>query len=399
MLHSLRPYLIFWTPTGESITAGSQALVERFFADAAADSGKASNVFGVLRQYYDRAGFADYRQTFDPARQVIVDTQPYPAQDPECSAPDRAYPTCIGDPQIQAELERLMAADHLPTAGAASAPELAANAPVYIVILPANVDVCYDLFMLCTNDKTGGYHGSFVNARQDDALYAVVPLLPLQDGSSLFPDPKRLCQIDGTTAVQSPNGDVYGDAAINCLSHEYSETITDPLGSAWEDPSTNNEVADKCEMNTSAKLPAGFGDSPNAFLPTLGGSEAAGTLYDQLINGNPYYIQSEWSNGDGNCEMRPAAGRIAPRFHVRGRRKAGASIVFNPAASKSTNTVSSATWNFGDRSKPAFLSAKASLKRVKHRYRRAGRYTLTLTLVDSRGNLKTTTQRLIMRAH
>jgi hypothetical protein len=62
VLHSSRPYLIFWTPSGESIPSTSQSLIERFFTDVAADSGKSSNVFGVLRQYYDHAGFADYRR-------------------------------------------------------------------------------------------------------------------------------------------------------------------------------------------------------------------------------------------------------------------------------------------------------------------------------------------------
>ena len=30
VLHSSRPYLIFWTPSGESIPASSEALMERF---------------------------------------------------------------------------------------------------------------------------------------------------------------------------------------------------------------------------------------------------------------------------------------------------------------------------------------------------------------------------------
>jgi hypothetical protein len=82
VLHSSSAYVVFWTPAGESIPAGSQSLIERFLSDSAVDSGKSSNVFGVLRQYHDMVGFADYRQTFDPARQVIVDTEPYPPHDP-----------------------------------------------------------------------------------------------------------------------------------------------------------------------------------------------------------------------------------------------------------------------------------------------------------------------------
>jgi hypothetical protein len=77
VVHSSAPYLVFWTPPGESIPASSQSLLERYLTDVAVDSGKSSNVFGVDRQYYDQTVFADYRQTFNPSRQVIVDGQPY----------------------------------------------------------------------------------------------------------------------------------------------------------------------------------------------------------------------------------------------------------------------------------------------------------------------------------
>jgi hypothetical protein len=141
------------------------------------------------------------------------------------------------------------------------------------------------------------------------------------------------------------------------------------------------------------------GYNPNAFLPTLGGNETAGTLYTQLINGHPYYTQSEWSNGNSNCEMRPSLGRIAPRFTVpQGRDRTRSSLSFNSAASTSRNALSSATWNFGDGSQATFLSGRVTLKRVDHSYPRAGRYTVTLTLVDNRGNLKSTARRLTVHA-
>lgn len=138
-----------------------------------------------------------------------------------------------------------------------------------------------------------------------------------------------------------------------------------------------------------------MGTNPDAYLPTLGGSEAAGTLFTQLINGHHYYLQSEWSNGNSNCEMRPSPGRITPRFKVAGgRHVAGAPFTFNPSASTSSAVLSSATWNFGDGSKPAFRPGRTELTRVKHGYRKAGRYTVTLTLVDNRGNLTSIARRL-----
>jgi hypothetical protein len=157
---------------------------------------------------------------------------------------------------------------------------------------------------------------------------------------------------------------------------------------------TDDEVGDLCEMNTSETVPAGFGSNPNAFLPTLGGSEAAGTLFTQLINGHPYYLQSEWSNGAAACAMRPLAGMIRPRFRVAP--AGGLAVTFNPAASTSTRGYSSATWSFGDGSHTAFFSGHATLSGAAHRYHRPGTYAVTLTLVDTQGNLKTTTRRVIV---
>jgi hypothetical protein len=414
VLHSSAPYLVFWAPGGESIPASSQGLMERYFADVAADSGKSSNVFGVLRQYYDRTGFADYRQTFNPARQVIVDPQPYPAREAgNCPEVSSLYPTCISDGQIESELQRLITADHLPSAGSAnaafpagSAPaRLSANAPIYFVILPTDVEVCNPLGSLCTGDQNCGYHWDFVDAGGDVVLYAALPLKPLRAGSILVPDPKGVCQLDGTSVVQAPDGDVNADLVIGGLSHEDSEAINDPTGnSGWFNShgmgidKGGQEGGDECEMY--GPFNPLKGSNPNSALPTLGGSEAAGTLYTQLINGHPYYLQSEWSNGDNNCEMRPSPGRIVPRFTVpRGANKAGASLSFDPAKSTSTNALSSATWNFGDGSQTSFFYGRGTLSPAKHRYRKAGRYTVTLTLVDNRGNLQTTTRGVTVHAH
>jgi PKD domain len=413
VVHSSRPYLIFWTPPGQSIASGSQALMARFFSDVAADSGESSNTFGVLRQYYDRTGFADYRQTFDPARQVLLDTQPYPPHRPsQCPDVSATYPTCISDEQMQSELQRLITAEHLPTAGSfngvsarRSAPaRLSASAPIYFVILPADVAFCYGTYVpgliepQCTYSNMGGYHQVF-DARGQAVLYAPIAMDPLR-GVALPQGIPGPCQLGGTAVPQKPNGD-QADCVIDVLLHEDSETITDPIQgtphTGWaQNPNVQGEVADECGLHGPFDPTKGF--NPNAFVPTLGGSELAGTLYTQEINGHPYYTQSVWSNGDRNCEMRPTTGLIVPRFHVRGHRTSTRPIVFNPRASKSMNTLSSATWNFGDRSKPAFFAGHTALKRVEHRYRRAGRYAVTLTLVDSRGNLKTTSQRVTIHA-
>jgi hypothetical protein len=223
------------------------------------------------------------------------------------------------------------------------------------------------------------------------------------DPLAAWPSPPPVsggCDFSGTGVDQEPNGDYQGDCVMPRLSHEDSETITDPVSfGAWWTPTRGSiimESGDFCH-NTGPFDPT-KGNDPFAFLPTLGGSKTAGTLYDQLINGHRYYTQSEWSNGNGNCEMRPSAGRIVPRFTTPRRPvRVGRSLRFDPAASRSRNPLSSATWQFGDRSPTAFFSATATLTSVKHSYRKPGRYTVTLTLVDSTGNLKTTKRLVTVR--
>jgi hypothetical protein len=268
---------------------------------------------------------------------------------------------------------------------------LAANAPIYLFILPGDVNVCFLNATRCLATTSCAYHAYFVNNRADTVLYAVIGNL-MNATYHGAPWPK-VCQYDGNPVAQEPNGDEQ-DLVLDHLSHELSETITDPINqvSGWFNNSTGNEGGDNC--NGYGPFDPAKDLNPNAFLPTLGGSEAAGTLYDQLINGHPYYTQSEWSNGDRNCEMRPAPGRIIPRFAVMSARKpAGVVLTFNPQPSRSTNSLSSATWSFGDGS-IAFFPGRAALTRAKHRYRRPGRYTVTLTLVDDRGNLQRSVRRV-----
>jgi hypothetical protein len=215
-------------------------------------------------------------------------------------------------------------------------------------------------------------------------LFAAIATDPLR-GAPPPPGIKGPCAPGGTNVPQEPNHD-RADCAITGISHEDGEAITDPLVTGWI-TQNNMETGDECELF--GPFDPAKGTSPNAFLPTLGGSASAGTLYDQLINGHRYYLQSQWSNGLHNCAQRPTAGNIAPRFTVSGPHRVGTRLSFDPAASTSTHPLSSATWNFGDGSS-AFHYAGATLNPVKHRYKQAGSYTVALTLVDDRGDLTTT---------
>jgi PKD repeat protein len=406
VVHSSAPYLIFWDPTPESIPAQTEALMTRYFTDVADDSGLASNVYGVLRQYSDQTGVADYAQTFSSA-QAIIDAHAFPTTDPsncvENAPSDEA--TCLTDAQLQTELTRLITAQGLPTDGLASASGLVAGAPIYFIVTPADVNICSEGPSeahpdgVCADDVFCSYHGSYTDG-PDDVLYASIPLINAfvaDDANGLDP---KFCQSDNNPVVQEPNGDD-GDVALKYMSHEDSETITDPLGgTGWYDPASGNEVADNCNIwdpNDPIKFPVGptYGNDPNAFEPTLGGSESAGTLYDQLINGDQYYIQSDWSNGDVDCDMQPTASVLTPSFTVpSGQPAAGTSVAFDPSASSSTGGYSSVAWSFGDGATSFASTATTSdpaPTELSHIYGTPGTYTVALSVVDTHGNVATAT--------
>jgi hypothetical protein len=387
VVHSSAPYLVFWTPPGESIASGSQSLLARYLSDVAADSGKVDDVFGVDRQYYDRAGFVDYRQAFDPARQVILDAHPYPARDAtHCPDLVTSYRTCVTDGQLEAELGRLIAADGLPSAGRRSG--FVADAPIYIVIVPADVNVCVGGGLICADNALCAYHGDFRIRHGGTVLYVGIPVQA--SATVAGPGWPKICQHDDITAPQEPNGD-NADVLIGLLSHEYSETLTDPISpTGWYSTDSGNEIGDDCQV-AGPLAPADF-SNPNAYAPVLGGTAAAGTLFDQVINNHPYYTQSEWSNGDRTCELRPTPGTIAPTIDAPARTEARMQLTLSPAHSTSTYRVSSATWSFGDGAPAGFLSGRAALTPARHVYAKPGSYTITLTLVDDRGNVQSTTR-------
>ena len=379
VLHSSAPYLIFWVPPGFSIPASTQSFMTRYFTDVAHDSGSATNVYGVERQYMDATGFADYQQAFSLPTQVINDTHGFPTTNNCTNVNATYYPTCITDAQLQSELSRLIGAAHLPTDGLTGAGELVSSAPIYFIVTPANVNICMTS-TACADKFFCAYHSSYASGGSY-VLYAAIDLLSAEN---LSLDPKG-CQQDGnTTVVQEPNYDG-ADVAIGYMSHENAETITDPLLNAWWDSSTGNEIGDNC--NSAAT-------NAYAFSPTLGSTGGTGTLFDQLINGHPYYTQSEWSNGAVNCEMAPAPATLTPGFNITsGSPAVGSPVSFDPSVGAPPGGYSSVTWSFGDGA-TGFAPGTAI---ATHTYTAAGVYSVTLTAVDTLGNLATATQTVTVR--
>jgi hypothetical protein len=269
---------------------------------------------------------------------------------------------------VKTELTSLIAARALPVG-------FGANVPIYNVVTPADVNICNADFGagVCDDTSPGfcAYHSAFVGDGSV-VLYAAIPTF--FNGASARQNPKS-CQADGNVAVQEPNSDL-GDVVLKYLSHEDNETITDPLLNAWFNTANGFEDGDNCN---------GISDNANAFIPTLNGTSSP-TLANQLINGNQYYIQSEWSNGDVNCKMRPSGGAItsglaAPASATR----VGSPVSFTPSGS-SSNGYSSVTVDFGDGS-TNFNNSGSAPSSVSHAFSHAGFYTAKITAVDPMGNI------------
>ncbi|MFL5910879.1 MAG: IPT/TIG domain-containing protein [Gaiellaceae bacterium] len=223
----------------------------------AADSNETSNVYASDTQYSDSTlGNIHYDLTSSGS---FVDTHAFPPID-SADCPTETG-TCLTDDQIVAELQSLLPA-HGWSGGYGN---------LYVLVLPRNVDECApDGFggAECSYDTFCAYHSGHGFISNPDFLYAVEPYYTL--GSPIC-DPG-----------QDPNGSD-ADIAINTISHEMNEAITDPAINAWYSGNFV-ENGDKCAWNFGTHL----------------GSTGSGE-YNQVIGTGHYFLQREWSNALNGC--------------------------------------------------------------------------------------------------
>ncbi len=372
VLHATRPYLIFWDPD-DAIANGTEDVFRAYLTNTAGAGLTNTDVYAVGRQYTDTTGFADDGQTFGSATQALVDPQPFPSSDPS-GCPDGGASACVTDSQLQAELTRLIAAKGLPVGDGP-------DAPVYFMVTPVDVNVCVS-GSECADNRFCAFHSNFEDAMagSPEVIYASIPLL----------DANKTCQDDNTSSVQAPNGQqadgTWPDVAVDNMSHEYNESITDPLFDGWFSNASGNEEADNCEAwgPTDDPLDA---LNPHAYVPTLGGSEADGDLFDQSIGRGQFYTQSEWSDGQADCFLEETGAPPVPSFTAS--QTGGTTVSFNPSASTTANGFSSTTWQFGDGTTSFATGGPGPLS---HTYASTGPEHVILTLVDSTGSLASDTE-------
>jgi PKD domain len=375
VMHSVTTHVIYWDPSGD-FTAKTKEIVHKFFTDVAHDSGLASNVFGVAGQYGDSSGHALYNSTFATE---ATDGNPYGSN--TCTVPNEGdksafYTNCISDEKLQTELSAYITKEGLPTG----------LTQQYIVLFPHKVVTCLPeeevevelgVFVKvhpCSNNFYCAYHSSIEGGTaNEDIIYSDIPFSLLD--SSFAKD----CQADENGVIQNPNGDTTGtdeitrfaDVALKYTSHEYIEAATDPLGEGWWENAHGQEIGDKCNFRGSGSEP---GEDPNAFRPELGGSSASGTLFNQSIAGDSYYLQSEWDNTGKACLMKPLAITGAGFTPTSQSTTVGSTVNFNASVIDPYGKTSFA-WDFGD-------GETGNGPSPSHAYAALGEYTVTMTPTD-----------------
>jgi hypothetical protein len=250
--HTNTTYAIYWVPSGYSVSSDYESLINRYFADVSADSGKTSNVYYTGTQYYDGSGNVTYSSTVGGS---AVDTDPFPANG--CSDTVSQTSVCLSDAQLQTEIQRAIAA-HGWSAGPTHE---------FFLFTPKGVGSCAG--SSCAFSQYCAYH-SWTGSGSSVVLYANQPYTDTVPSA---------CD-----AGNHPNGSE-ADPTINVVSHEHNETITDEQGNAWYDPA-GYEDGDKCAWKFGTQI----------------GSTSYGA-YNQLINGHPYELQMEYSNADRACVL------------------------------------------------------------------------------------------------
>jgi PKD repeat protein len=375
VMHSSTTHVIYWDPSKE-FSETTKGIINKYFTDVAHDSGMATNVNAIAGQFMDAGGNAAYNSTSSAA---LSDTTAYPAngcEAPTFEADPGPYTHCLTDAQLLARLRAFIAAEKLPTG----------PTQFYAVLLPHKVVTCFEeVGEECSNNVYCAYHSSIEPGTPGEILYADIPFSLLDKNKPFGSFDAKGCQSDNNVTIQQPNPDNgakeensetrFADVAVKYISHEYNETITDPLGTAWYD-AQSNEDGDKC--NAYPVLPADEGEpgfDKNAFTPTLGGEASKSNLFNQAMNGDHFYTQSEWDNVAKACRMTPLP-------------ITGTSFAFSPVAAVEKSSVefkgaatdpyghAEFSWSFGDGSAPG------SGATTSHAFAAAGEYEVTMTVKD-----------------
>ena len=254
-------YAIFWVPptlqdgTPTYVSPNYSSLLLRYFNDVGG-----SYLYDNNTQYYDSTGHIVNSSAFGAS---WLDTSAYPASD--CT--DQQTPgDCMSDALIQAEIAKAMATNGWS----------ADLTHVFFVFTAWGEGSCSDSNSTsCAFTNYCSYHSNFNNNGQT-VIYADIPY----SGTNLSD-----CGVP-----TSPNNDFDTDSAINLVSYEHMEAVTDPQLNAWYD-SNGSEIGDKCAWN-------------------FGSIKLDGATADVQWHNHYYIVQQAWSNVFHRCVVDGEQGTV-----------------------------------------------------------------------------------------
>lgn len=342
-------YAVFWSPLGPTAyPAGYTDGLEQWFTDLAHDSGGHQNTDSVSAQYQDLTGaFSRYATTFGGG---LFDTHSYPAS--QCPT-SKTVTNCLTDAQIQTELERFVAASGLRK-------DLSHE---YFLLTPPHVETCF------TNDASTNFGGCSAGEPLSIAAFCayhqntgISPFLIYADDP--YVPGNKLCD-DGN----HPNGFWDGELSGG-LSHEQNESVTDPIpNDAWTNgagPQQGFEVGDQCD---------------GQFGTPLG--KVHGQLFNQVINGRPYWYQEEWSNEFHSCLQRLGPTGQMPTATFTVSAGSGLTLNFDATGSSAPGGIAEYVWQFNDAF--AAQTVEQATPTISHTFPSAGAYSIGLTVVAGNG--------------
>jgi hypothetical protein len=371
-------HLIFWqgppTLNVEPFPALYRSTIERYFTDVAHDASRATNVYAVDPQYGESEvpGVLPgvNGSLFDNSDVAVDSIRPFPNKCSDNTAFSKG--PCLLDGDIQKEVTEV--------AGEITRKWTTESLQdVFLVFTPPGVGSC--TAELCAYKQYCAYHSDFNGdgfTVGKQTIYANMPF----------------AGVAGCDHGIHPNEgkDEGTDAAIDTASHELNEAITDPLGSqcksfakkecepsSWTD-AIGQEIGDKC-LPPETTIAGQYGEP-------LGKTAFENGLYNQLVNGNPYWTQTEWSNEAGVSEGRCVQRFVNATFSVPPGARATVPTTFDGSASGegATDPIVYWVWDFGDKMQVGTPEPTAS-----HTYATSGMHEVTLTVFDKYGNSNTHT--------
>ena len=275
VMATAKAFLIFWLPPNHSFASGNggdatfETTIGNFFTDI-----HKSDYFDIATQYSGTCQGKPCSPQNTAAGVTLggtwVDTGAFPE-------------TVLSDADIQAEVLRALAQNPKWKQSVGLGAE-------FFVFLPEGVQECDN--GVCSAVDFCAYHDAFTN-NGADVIYAVMPQVHSIGAGCSFNSSTATewsPSLGGNFSPSTTPNQVEADWEIVPMSHEFFESVTDPLVSttpAWFDPNGvsagDTEIGDHCDLMVGGDIAA------NGSNVTLGAHN--------------YLVQQIWSNGIPGCAL------------------------------------------------------------------------------------------------